>query len=77
MWLFFDSEHLKTVPDRLETLIGDKKFIQAALILTRAIRTINKDELLEIGALSDLRVYLTSQQSVSRHITLSSKGDRV
>jgi exocyst complex component 4 len=46
-------------------LIADKKFIAAALILTRAIRTINKDEMMEIGALADLRTYLTGQQNVS------------
>jgi exocyst complex component 4 len=46
-------------------LIADKKFIAAALILTRAIRTINKDEMMEIGALADLRTYLIGQQNVS------------
>jgi exocyst complex component 4 len=71
------SENLKTVPDRLETLIADKKFIQAALILTRAIRTINKDELLEIGALSDLRAYLTSQQSVLSDIMVQELGNHL
>jgi len=46
-------------------LIADKKFIAAALILTRAIRTINKDEMMEVGALADLRTYLIGQQNVS------------
>lgn len=45
--------------------MADKKFIAAALILTRAIRTINKDEMMEIGALADLRTYLIGQQNVS------------
>ena len=61
----FVSENLKAVPERLETLIADKKFLAASLILTRAIKTINKDEMMEIGALSDLRTYLISQQNVS------------
>jgi hypothetical protein len=62
------SDELKQVPDQLETLIGDKKFLQAALILVRSIKTINKPEIAEIGALSDLRTYFTSQESVSRMV---------
>jgi len=65
----FVSENLKAVPERLETLIADKKFLAASLILTRAIKTINKDEMMEIGALSDLRTYLISQQNVSSMAT--------
>jgi exocyst complex component 4 len=60
------SDELKQVPDQLETLIGDKKFLQAAMILVRSIKTINKPEIAEIGALADLRAYFVTQESVSR-----------
>jgi exocyst complex component 4 len=53
------------VPDQLETLIGDKKFLQAAFILVRSVKTINKPEIAEIGAMSELRAYFGSQESVS------------
>ncbi|WVQ83526.1 hypothetical protein IAT38_005667 [Cryptococcus sp. DSM 104549] len=56
-------DHLKQVPDQLESLIGDKRFLQAALILVRSLKTINKPELMEIGALSDLRAYMVSQET--------------
>ncbi|WRT65409.1 uncharacterized protein IL334_002352 [Kwoniella shivajii] len=56
-------DHLKQIPDQLESLIGDKRFLQAALILVRSLKTINKPELAEIGALSDLRAYFVSQET--------------
>lgn len=59
------SDHLKDVPHQLETLIGDKKFLQAAHILVRSLRTINKPELAQIGALSDLKLYFKNQETVS------------
>lgn len=59
------SDDLKQVPDRLEALIGDKRFLPAAVLLVRSLKTVNKPELEELGALSDLRAYFTSQETVS------------
>ncbi|KAK6906905.1 hypothetical protein I203_100894 [Kwoniella mangroviensis CBS 8507] len=61
-------DHLKQIPDQLESLIGDKRFLQAALILVRSLKTINKPELAEIGALSDLRAYFVSQETTLTEI---------
>ncbi|WWC87558.1 uncharacterized protein L201_002448 [Kwoniella dendrophila CBS 6074] len=61
-------DHLKQIPDQLESLIGDKRFLQAALILVRSLKTINKPELAEIGALSDLRAYFVSQEATLTEI---------
>lgn len=60
------SENLNKVPERLESLIGDRKFLQASLILTRSLKTIDREEMLEIEALNDLRVYLQAQKTVGR-----------
>ena len=60
-----DSEKLKQVPDRLESLIGDKRFLPAALILVSSIKAINKPEISQVGALSELKAYLSSQENVS------------
>ncbi|KAK4685429.1 exocyst complex component 4, partial [Tremellales sp. Uapishka_1] len=57
-------DDLKQVPDQLEALIGEKKFLQAALILIKSLKTINKPELTEIGAVSDLRSYFALQETV-------------
>lgn len=54
------------MPDQLESLIGDKRFLQASFILVRSLETINKPELREIGALSDLRSYFVTQETVKR-----------
>ncbi|WVQ74376.1 hypothetical protein IAR50_003977 [Cryptococcus sp. DSM 104548] len=63
-------DHIKQVPDQLETLIGDKQFLRASLMLVRSLKTVSKPELLEIGALSDLRSYLTSQETTLSEILI-------
>ena len=62
--IFLNSEHLRSVPDALESLISEKRLLQAAGLLVRSIKLINKQEMLDIGALSDLRSYLSSQETV-------------
>lgn len=58
------SEHLRTVPDILESLISEKRLLQASVLLVRSLKIINKQDMLDIGALSDLRSYLNSQETV-------------
>lgn len=57
---------MNKVPERLESLIGEKKFLQASLILTRSLKSIDREEMMEIEALSELRTYLQAQMNVSR-----------
>lgn len=64
----FNSEHLKAVPDTLESLISEKRLLQAAVLLVRSLKTVSRSEMLEIGAISDLRSYLTGQETVCYHI---------
>lgn len=59
------SEHLKMVPDLLETLISEKRLLQAAILLVRSLKIINNPDMLDVGAVSDLRNYLLGQESVS------------
>ncbi|KAG6860246.1 hypothetical protein C0995_013739 [Termitomyces sp. Mi166 len=61
-------EHLKAVPDLLETLMSEKRLLQAAVLLVRSLKTINKPDMLEIGAVSDLRSYLVGQETALRDI---------
>ena len=58
------SEHLKTVPDILESLMSEKRLLQAAVLLVRSLKMINKPDMLEIGAVVDLRSYLNGQENV-------------
>ncbi|EIW69172.1 hypothetical protein TREMEDRAFT_31499 [Tremella mesenterica DSM 1558] len=50
-------------PDQLDGLVGEKKFLKASLILMRSLKTVNRPEIAEIGAMSDLKSYFTSQES--------------
>ena len=62
--MFYCSEHLKTVPDLLETLMSEKRLLQASILLIRSLKIINNPDMLEIGAVADLRSYLNSQEVV-------------
>ncbi|EIW64251.1 exocyst subunit SEC8 [Trametes versicolor FP-101664 SS1] len=61
-------EHLRSVPDALESLILEKRLLQAAALLVRSLKLINKPDMLEIGAISDLRSYLVGQETTLRDI---------
>jgi len=58
-------EVLKNVPERLENLMSEKKFLNAAGLLMKSLKTISRGDLLEINAIADLRAYFVSQESVS------------
>lgn len=58
-------EHLKSVPDALESLISEKRLLQAAILLVRSLKTVRNSDMMEIGAVSDLRSYLVAQEPVS------------
>ncbi len=53
------------MPDALESLILEKRLLQAAALLVRSLKLINKPDMMEIGAVSDLRSYLVGQETVS------------
>lgn len=58
------SERLRAVPDALESLISEKRLLQAAVLLVRSLKMINKQDMLDIGAVSDLRSSLNTQEAV-------------
>ncbi|KII94197.1 hypothetical protein PLICRDRAFT_171865 [Plicaturopsis crispa FD-325 SS-3] len=66
--LLDEIEHLKAVPDVLETLMSEKRLLQASVILIRSLKMINKQDMLEIGAVADLRAYLNGQETALREI---------
>ncbi|KAF5323312.1 hypothetical protein D9611_005740 [Ephemerocybe angulata] len=63
-------EHLKTVPDLLETLMSEKRLLQAAVLLVKSLKMINNPDMQEIGAVSDLRSYLVGQEAALRDILI-------
>jgi len=62
------SDRLKQIPDQLESLMAEKRLLQAAILVVRSVKAINKPEMLDIGALTDLRSYLTAQETALREI---------
>ncbi|KAH7930548.1 exocyst complex component sec8 [Leucogyrophana mollusca] len=68
MRLLDQIEHLKSVPDLLETLMSEKRLLQAAVVLVRNLKLINKPDMQEIGAVADLRSYLVGQETALREI---------
>ena len=63
----YESEKLQGVPELLDAKIADKHFLIAIDILQDALRTIRKSEMESVGALSDMRVYFSNQETVSSH----------
>ncbi|TFK30822.1 Sec8 exocyst complex component-specific domain-containing protein [Coprinopsis marcescibilis] len=61
-------EYLKTVPDLLETLMSEKRLLQASVLLVKSLKIINNADMQEIGAVSDLRGYLVGQETALRDI---------
>lgn len=55
-------EQLQLVPDKLEARISEKRFLTAVDILQDALRMIRRSEMEKIGALSELRTYLSNQE---------------
>ncbi|KAF9229101.1 hypothetical protein BS17DRAFT_771020 [Gyrodon lividus] len=70
MRLLDQIEHLKSVPDALETLISEKRLIQASVLLIRSLKLINKPDMHEIGAVADLRNYFVGQETALREILI-------
>lgn len=56
-------EQLRLVTDKLEARISEKRFLTAVDVLQDALRMVRKPEMDNIGALSDLRIYLANQET--------------
>jgi exocyst complex component 4 len=55
-------EQLRLVTDKLEARISEKRFLTAVEVLQDALRMLRRPEMDNIGALSDLRIYLANQE---------------
>ncbi|KAL9030622.1 MAG: hypothetical protein Q9196_001278 [Gyalolechia fulgens] len=73
--VFGQLEKLQTVPEILDARIADKKFLAAVDILQDALRMIRKSEMETIGALSDLRVYFSNQETFNDETTSDPQAD--
>jgi exocyst complex component 4 len=60
-----DREDIRSTPEKLDNLTSSKHVFSAATLLVNALKTINSKEMMEIGALDDLRSALNSEKNVS------------
>lgn len=44
--------------------MSEKRLLDASVLLVRSLKTITKQDLLEVGAVADLRSYLNGQENV-------------
>lgn len=72
-----EIEDLRLVPDQLEARISEKRFLTAVDILQTALRRIRVPAMDEIGALSDLRSYLTNQETALTDILIEELHDHL
>ncbi|KAF8519097.1 Sec8 exocyst complex component-specific domain-containing protein [Hysterangium stoloniferum] len=63
-------EYLKAIPDTLESLMSEKRLLQASVLLVRSLKTIGRPDMLEIGAVADLRSYLSGQETALKEILI-------
>ena len=61
-------EQLQSIQERLDTRITEKRFLTAVDILQDGLRLIRRSEMDSIGALADLRSYLTNQETSLKDI---------
>ncbi|GAA6019965.1 hypothetical protein JCM11491_006723 [Sporobolomyces phaffii] len=65
-----EIDHLLRLPPSLESLLSEKRFLSAVVLLVRSIKTLNKPEMQEIGALADLRAWAQGQETVMLEILI-------
>ncbi|KAI9875177.1 MAG: hypothetical protein M1830_008789 [Pleopsidium flavum] len=70
-------EQLQLVPEKLDARISEKRFLTAVDVLQDALRLIRRSELEDIGALTDLRVYFSSQETSVTDILIEELHDHL
>jgi len=56
-------DELRAVPEKLENLLSEKRFLSAVKLLKSSLKTTSRAEMKDIGALTDISQYIQSQES--------------
>lgn len=70
-------EKLQLVPEQLDARISDKHFLPAVDLLQDALRIIRRSEMENIGALTDLRIYFSNQETSLTDILVEELHDHL
>ncbi|TIA84297.1 hypothetical protein E3P77_00076 [Wallemia ichthyophaga] len=70
-------EAVRSVPDMLESLITDKRWIEAVVLLNKSLTIVNLPSLTDVGAIVDLRLFLLSQDNALRELLIEELHNHV
>ena len=70
-------ERLRQVPEQLDARISDKHFLPAVDLLQDALRVIRRSDMENIGALTDLRIYFSNQETSLTDILIEELHDHL
>ncbi|KAL9128738.1 MAG: hypothetical protein Q9217_002645 [Psora testacea] len=70
-------EKLQLVPEQLDAKMSDKHFLPAVDLLQDALRMVRKSEVENIGALIDLRIYFSNQETSLTDILVEELHDHL
>ena len=70
-------EKLQLVPEQLDARISDKHFLAAVDLLQDALRIIRRSDMENIGALTDLRIYFSNQETSLTDILIEELHDHL
>ena len=70
-------EKLQLVPEQLDARISEKHFLFAVDLLQDALRIIRRSDLEKIGALTDLRIYFSNQETSLTDILIEELHDHL
>lgn len=70
-------EKLQLMPEQLDARISDKHFLAAVDLLQDALRMIRRSEMENIGALTDLRIYFSNQETSLTDILIEELHDHL
>ncbi len=70
-------EKLQIVPDQLDARLSEKHFLPAVDLLQDALRMIRKSEMENIGAVTDLRIYFSNQETSMTDILIEELHDHL
>ena len=70
-------EKLQLIPEQLDAKISDKHFLPAVDSLQSALRMIRRPEMENVGALTDLRIYFSNQETSLTDILIEELHDHL
>lgn len=62
--MYFYREELRTTPEKIDAMMESKQVLGAAKLLVASLKQVKSDDMMQIGALNDIRRTLTTQKNV-------------